>query len=67
MNSLSHFENFACPAALPRRVSCHRNIRSFTSLMINAATLQYLPTALSFDSLTTPRRPRPSFAHMQFP
>src|SRR5215472_8923227 len=47
MRSLSHFENFACPAALPRRVPCHRNISSFTGVMINATTLQHLPTPLS--------------------
>jgi len=67
MNSLSHFENFACPAALGRRVSCHRNIPSFTRLMLNATTLQHLPTALSVDSFTTARRPSSSLTHIQFP
>lgn len=67
MNSLSHFENFACPTALGRRVSCHRNIPSFTRLMLNATTLQHLSTAPSVDSFTTTRRPSPSFAHIQFP
>jgi len=45
----------------------HRDIRRFTRLITNATTPQHLPTALSFDPLTTPRRPSPSFAHMQFP
>src|SRR5215472_14297711 len=53
MKSLFHFHNFACPTALHRRVSGHRNIRSFTRVMISATTLQHLPTALSVDSLTT--------------
>ena len=67
MKPLSHFQNFACPAALDRRVSCHQDIRSFTLLMINATALQHLPTALPVDSFTSPRRPTPCLAHMQFP
>lgn len=67
MKSLFHSENFARLAAPSRRVSSHRNIRTFTPLIINATIPQHLPTALSFDSLTTPRRPSPAFAHMQFP
>ena len=59
MNPLSHFENFARLAALARRVSSHQNIHSFTSLMLNAATLQHLPTALSLDSLTPPPQSEP--------
>jgi hypothetical protein len=53
MKSLSHFENFACPTALRRRVSCHQNIPSFTRLMFNATTPQHLSTDL-IDSITTP-------------
>ena len=62
MKSLSHFENLACPAALRRRVSRHRNIPSFTRVMINTTTLQHPPRALSVDSLTTARLLRPSSA-----
>jgi hypothetical protein len=67
MKPLSHFENFACPATLAPRVSCHRNIPGFMRLMINATTLQHLPMALSANSLTAPCPPSPSFAHMQSP
>jgi hypothetical protein len=58
---------FARLAAPSRRVSSHRNIRSFTPLIINATIPQHLPTALSFDCSPLPRRPNPTFAHMQFP
>jgi hypothetical protein len=57
MKSLSHFEKFACPAALVRRVSRHRNIPSFARLMINATTPQHLLKTASFDSRTTPPPP----------
>jgi hypothetical protein len=67
MKPLSHFENFACPAMLAPRVSCHRNIPGFMRLMINATTLQHLTMALSANSLTVPCPPSPSFAHMQSP
>src|SRR5579859_3176187 len=53
VKSLSHFEKFARPAALLRRVSCHRNIPSFTRLMINATTPQHLTIPVSVDSLIT--------------
>jgi hypothetical protein len=57
MKSLSHFEKFACPAALVRRVSRHRDIPSFARLMINATTPQHLLKTASFDSRTTPPPP----------
>jgi hypothetical protein len=67
MKSLSHFENFARPAALRRFVSYPRTNRSFT-------THQSLRNRPNVDnSLAThtcsplPRQPRPSSAHIQFP
>ena len=62
MKSLFHFENFARFAALSQRVSSHRNIRSFTPLIINPTIPQHLSTALSFDSLITPQ-PSESLLH----
>jgi hypothetical protein len=65
MKSLSHFENFACPAALPRRVSCHQNIRSFTDFMINATPCNIPQRDLSLDSLTTPLPSASLLRHIQ--
>jgi hypothetical protein len=67
MKSVSHFENFACPAALRRVVSCPPTIRRFPRLiMINPTTLQHPPMARSGDPLP-PTQPSPYSAHMQFP
>jgi len=67
MKSLSHFEKFACPAALVRRVSCHRKIRSFARLMINATPRNTPRTPYRSTSAPLPRRPSPCLAHMQSP
>jgi len=65
MNSVSHFENLACPRRATLCVSCHRNIPNSTRFMINPTTPTNISKGLSVDSFTSPR-PSPSLLrHIQ--